>query len=198
MFSKIKNFLKTTLIGGVVVILPATIFIVIINMLVKFTINLISPVARLINMGAELNETLVYLLAFVLVIVFCFIMGLFVRTRLGKTIWHSIENEWLSRLPMYSIIKETVQQFTGAKKLPFSKVVQVDVFNTGVLQTGFITEEHPTGAYTVFVPTAPNPTNGFVFHLPPERVTLLEDVPSDVAIRSIISIGSGSNKVVKI
>ena len=197
MFNTKKKFLKTTLIGGVVVILPATIFIVIINILINFTINLISPVARLINLGAELNQSLVYLLAFALVIIFCFFMGLFVRTRLGKTIWHSIENEWLGKLPMYSIIKETVQQFTGAKKLPFSKVVQVDVFNTGVLQTGFITDEHPKGAYTVFVPTAPNPTNGFIFHLPAERVTLLEGVSSDVAIRSIISIGSGSSKVIK-
>lgn len=198
MFKQIKKFFKTTLIGGVVIILPVTIFIVIINILINFTIKLISPIARLIDLGFKLNENIVYLLAFGIVIVFCFFMGLFVKTRLGKAIWHGIENEWLSKLPMYSIIKETVQQFTGAKKLPFSKVVQVDVFNTGVLQTGFITEEHDSGAYTVFVPTAPNPTNGFVFHLPAERVTHLPDAPSEVAIRSIISIGAGSKKVVKI
>lgn len=198
MFKQINTFIKTTLIGGVVIILPVTIFIVIINMLINFTISMISPIARLIDLGAELNKNVLYLLAFALVVFFCFFMGLFVRTRLGKTVWHNIEDAWLSKLPMYTIIKETVQQFSGAKKLPFSKVVQIDVFNTGVLQTGFITDEHASGALTVFVPTAPNPTNGFIFHATPDRVTYLDDVSSEAAIRSIISIGSGSRKVVKI
>lgn len=59
--------------------------------------------------------------------------------------------------------------------------------------TGFITDE-TDGIYTVFVPTAPNPTNGFVFHMPANQVELL-NVETDKALRSIIAIGVGSQDV---
>ena len=94
---------------------------------------------------------------------------------------------------MYNIIKETVQQFSGQKEMPFRKVVLVDPFNTGAKMTGFITDE-TDGIYTVFVPTAPNPTNGFVFHMPANQVELL-NVETDKALRSIIAIGVGSQDV---
>ena len=79
--------------------------------------------------------------------------------------------------------------------MPFKKVVLVDPFNTGAKMTGFITDE-TDGIYTVFVPTAPNPTNGFVFHMPVDQVELLQ-VDTDRALRSIVAIGVGSNEILK-
>ena len=60
--------------------------------------------------------------------------------------------------------------------------------------TGFITEDHGDGTVTLFVPTAPNPTNGFVFHVPEKSIRRLK-VSSEDAMRSIIGIGVGSNKL---
>jgi uncharacterized membrane protein len=61
--------------------------------------------------------------------------------------------------------------------------------------TGFITDEIQDNYYTVFVPTGPNPTNGFIFHVPPERIEFL-DVKTEEAMRSIIAVGSGSSKFI--
>ncbi len=43
----------------------------------------------------------------------CFVVGVFVRTRLGALIYRAIEKRLLGRVPGYSLIKETVLQFLG-------------------------------------------------------------------------------------
>mgnify|MGYP001199611003 FL=1 len=188
-----RHFFLTTILGGLLVILPLTIVFILVRLVFRFTFNLIQPLTNLIDIHKDLNEFLASLIAFGVVIAFFFFVGLFIETQLGKRIWHQIESQWLGKLPMYNIIKETVQQFSGQKEMPFRKVVLVDPFNTGAKMTGFITDE-TDGIYTVFVPTAPNPTNGFVFHMPANQVELL-NVETDKALRSIIAIGVGSQDV---
>lgn len=190
---RLKNFFITTLIGGLVIILPIAIFILIVNLFIRFVNNMLRPLANLLNATQVMSDIVVNLLAFAIVIAFCFMVGLFIRTRAGKNIWQYIEMTWLAKLPFYNGIKETVQQFSGAKKMPFKDVVLVDPFGNGTKMTGFITDEHDNGLVTVFVPTAPNPTNGFVFHLESHLIERVDTEP-DEAIRSIIGIGVGSSE----
>lgn len=190
-----RHFILTTILGGLLVILPLTIIIFLVRVIFRFTLNLIQPLTNLIDIHKDINNYLANLIAFGVVITFFFLVGLFIETQLGKRIWHYLEENWLGKLPMYNIIKETVQQFSGQKDMPFKKVVLVDPFNTGAKMTGFITDE-TDGIYTVFVPTAPNPTNGFVFHMPIDQVELLQ-VDTDRALRSIVAIGVGSNEILK-
>jgi uncharacterized membrane protein len=64
------------------------------------------------------------------------------------------------------------------------------------LVSAFITDTHTDGTYTVFVPTGPNPTSGNIFHLKGEYVHPV-DVPVEDAMRSIISCGAGSSRLIK-
>lgn len=57
--------------------------------------------------------------------------------------------------------------------------------------TGFVTDELPNGKLTIFVPTGPNPTNGFIFHVDEDQVEYL-DTNTEDAMRSIIGVGVGS------
>jgi len=61
--------------------------------------------------------------------------------------------------------------------------------------TAFITDTHEDGSYTLFVPTGPNPTSGLIFHLAGKYVHPV-DVPVQDAMRSIISCGAGSSKLI--
>ncbi|MDA3817791.1 MAG: DUF502 domain-containing protein, partial [Prolixibacteraceae bacterium] len=77
----------------------------------------------------------------------------------------------------------------------FSEVVLIDIFNSGVLMTGFITDYQENNDYlTVFVPTGPNPTSGNIYHLPKEKVKRT-DISVDYAIKTIISCGAGSENI---
>jgi uncharacterized membrane protein len=118
---------------------------------------------------------------------------LFIRTRIGIWVRNYLENSYLIKIPGYKTARDIVGQFFGNKRTFFSHVVLVDVYSNETLMTGFVTDE--CGDYvTVFVPTAPNPTSGFIFHVPRSKV-FKSNVPVEVAIKSIISCGSGSAPV---
>lgn len=189
---RIRNFLTTTLIGGLVVILPIAIFIFFVNFLIGFVNNLLQPIAGIISrIFDDWSGIVAQIISFVVVVLFCFMVGIFIRTRIGNNIFSYIEKQWLLKLPLYGTIKETIKQFFGNEKTPFTKVVLVDIFNNGTRMTGFVTDELPNGKLTIFVPTGPNPTNGFIFHVDEEQVEYL-DTNTEDAMRSIIGVGVGS------
>jgi len=181
--NRIKQFFITTLLGGLVVLLPLVIIVWLATFLIRFITGLLKPIADIVGHFTQYQEIVLDIIAYAIAIALCFVVGLFVRTTIGRTTFSSFENKYLIRLPLYGTIKETVQQFSGSKKMPFSDVV---LFYIGDFQmTGFITEEHEDGRLTLFVPTAPNPTNGFIFHVTEKDVKRL-NVTSEEAMRSII------------
>ena len=195
-FKRLRRFFITTVIGGVVVILPITLFIALIRFFYLFTTRLLTPISNLIDFPSDHKKWIVDLISFGVVIALFFLIGLIVRTEFGKRFFSSIERNWLSQLPLYDTVRDTVRQFTGQKKMPFSQVVLVDVFGTPTRMTGFVTEELGDGRYTVFVPTGPNPTNGFIFHVNAAQIEFL-DVRPEEAMRTIIGVGTGSQVLFK-
>ena len=189
--SRLKRFFVTTLIGGMVVLLPISILVFVIRFLINLISSWLAPISELLAGTIELNKALLDLIAFIIVILFCFLVGLFIRTQIGKTSFAYIESRFLGLIPFYDTVKGIVQQFTGNKKTPFKQVVLADVFNNGTLMTGFVTDDHGDGRYTIFVPTAPNPTNGFVFHVHKDNLQFI-DKDTQEAMRSVIGMGAGS------
>ncbi len=94
------------------------------------------------------------------------------------------------------MIKETVNQFIGKKESPFSSVALVQIFQNETKVTAFITDRHNDGTVTVFVPTGPNPTSGFIYHLNEQYVHPVETSVED-AMRSVISCGAGSGQLIQ-
>ncbi len=200
MLQRTQNFIRTTLIGGVIVILPTIILVLAFKWLFGVVANAIRPLTSLavdtIPLPARFNELIATLIVLAVIILVCFFLGLFVRTRLGQIIYSGFENSVLSRAPGYRMIKETVNHFIGRKESPFSSVAMVQLFENETLVTAFITDRHEDGRVTVFVPTGPNPTSGFIYHLD-QRYVHPVDVSVEEAMRSVISCGAGSEKLIK-
>lgn len=193
---KIKNFLLTTLLGGVTVILPIAILFFVFSWIFGFITNLIQPFADLIVAQAQIKEIIADILVIGIIMALCFFIGLAIRTRFGKFIFHLIESKILAIAPGYNLVKDTVLQILGNKKSPFSSVALAQIFGNETLATCFVTDEHEDGSFTVFVPTGPNPTSGYIFHLKAEFVHRVE-VSVEEAMRSIISCGAGSSRIIK-
>jgi protease I len=194
---KFKIFLRTTVLGGLVVILPVAILVAVFSWLFGVITSLVQPLTRLIIARADIKEFLADVLAIAVIIALCFFIGLFVKTSVGRWMHSFIENKLLRVAPGYNLIKETILQLFGGKKAPFSQVALVQLYENSLLATAFITDEHPDGSFTVFVPTGPNPTSGFVYHLKAKFVHLV-NVRVEDAMRSIISCGAGSTKLMKL
>lgn len=193
--SRFKNFMMTTLIGGIAVVLPAALSAFLLKWLFKMVISIIRPLTRLVFAKSDIQVIFADAIVIAIILLACFVVGMIVKTRLGVFIQEGLDDYILKYIPGYSIIKETVLQFLGRKKFPFSPVVLVRAFENDTLMTGFITDEHPDNQCTVFVPTGPNVTTGFVFHLSRDNVYPL-NVSADQAIRTVISCGVGSDRLI--
>ena len=112
--------------------------------------------------------------------------------------------EWLDTLMMnvpllnkfYGAIKQVNEAFAG-NRTSFKTVVLVEFPGPGSYSVGFVTSEMQgevrqiAGKHlvSVFVPTTPNPTSGFLILVPVEKVTKLEMSVAD-GIKYIVSLGS--------
>lgn len=192
---RIKTFFKTSLLGGMVVILPVAILAFVFTWLFGLVTDIVQPLTDLILKRSQIQELLADILVIAVILMTCFVVGVFVKTRLGAWMYKTTENKILKIAPGYSLIKETVLQFLGSKKSPFSSVALVQIFANETLVSAFVTDTHPDGSCTVFVPTGPNPTSGQIFHVKAEYVHRV-DVPVEEAMRSIISCGAGSTRLI--
>jgi uncharacterized membrane protein len=190
LYQRLKSFLITTVVGGFAVVLPIALLVGLVQIIFRFVSNLVSPMRGLINFSTDAESWIIDLVSVLIIVGAFFLIGLIVRTRLGKRIHDGVERRLLSQIPFYPTIRNTVRQFIGQKKMPFSRVVIANVL--GARMTGFITDERVDGTYTIFVPTAPNPTNGFVVHAKKRELEFL-DVRPDDALRTIIGMGTGSS-----
>ena len=200
MLQRTKNFFRTTLLGGVIVILPAIILGFAFKWLFNVVSNGIRPLTNFVVNHIDLPDEYEHLIAMLIVLSVIllgfFLVGLFVRTRIGRWIYSALENSLLSKAPGYKMVKETVNQFLGKKESPFSSVALVQIFENDTKVTAFITDKHDDGTITVFVPTGPNPTSGFIYHLNQQYVHPVE-VSVEDAMRSVISCGAGSDALIE-
>jgi uncharacterized membrane protein len=194
-FKRFRNFLRTTLIGGVVALAPLTLIVLMFRWVINVIGRNLTPLVDTILQDPDPNpyyKFALYVLTFTAILIFFFIIGLVFRTRMAVFL-NKAEDRYFIKIPGYKIAKETVQQFFGKNKSFFKEVVLVDIFNSGVLMTGFITDNQGE-IITVFVPTGPNPTSGNIYHLPREKV-LKTGASVDNGMKSIISCGAGSAEV---
>ena len=194
-FKRLRNFFRTTLIGGIVALAPLTLIV----LLFRWVINLIgrnlTPVVDRLMQDPNpdpLIKFLLYVITFTAILFFFFLIGIIVRTRMAVFL-NKAEDRYLVKIPGYRLAKDTVKQFFGKNRSFFREVVLVDIFNTGVLMTGFITDDQGE-VITVFVPTGPNPTSGNIYHMPRDRV-LRTRASVDSGMKTIISCGAGSGEV---
>jgi len=200
MLHRTKNFIRTTLLGGVIVILPTMILIFAFKWLFGIVDDAIRPLTDLVVNNIALpkryDQMIATAIVLAVIVAGCFLVGLVIRTRLGQWIYNALESSLLVKAPGYKMVKETVNQFLGRKVSPFSSVALVRLYENQTKVTAFITDRHDNGTVTVFVPTGPNPTSGFIYHINEQYVHPI-NVSVEDAMRSVISCGAGSEKLIK-
>jgi uncharacterized membrane protein len=188
---RVKSFVRTTLIGGVIVLLPIGILVIVFRWIFGLVRSAIQPLTNMVMDRSDMRELVAALIVIGILIGACFLIGLLVRTQFGKFIHEVFEQRILRIAPGYSLIRETVMQFLGNRPSPFGTVAYVQLFGSDTLALGFVTERHDNGWISIFVPTGPNPTSGNIFHVRGEFIHEVKHPLEDV-MRTIISCGAGS------
>jgi uncharacterized membrane protein len=141
------------------------------------------------------------LLATGVVVVLVTLFGFFSNYVLGKFFW-SLAERTIQRIPgvgaVYNAVRQIVATFGSQNRSMFSQVVLVQYPRPGCWTIGFLTNRAQAepqlraGAgelWTVFVPTTPNPTSGFLLMLPRAEVVELDMSVGD-GMKMILSGGA--------
>ena len=186
----LKNMRKNFL-AGILVIVPISIVILI---LVWFFVNIddiLQPIIKSI-FGREITG-----LGFVISLVLIYLVGLLTSNIVGRTLI-SFGESILARVPLlrqvYTGSKQVIASLSGAglNKAAFRDVVLVEFPRQGMRTVAFVTNELKDKSgqklLTIFIPTAPIPTSGYLQIVTEDKVTRT-DLSVDEAITMIISSG---------
>jgi len=187
------TFLKTTLVGGAVFLLPLAIVL----MLLGYALKLAATVARPISEQLQLQQWdvaggvgIVTALSALVLILLSFAAGLAARTYSGERLTRWFEGSMLGRLPQYQVLKSMAEGITRLETATGIKPALISI--EGGWQLGYLLEPLENGWLSVFLPQAPTPMSGNVMYFPAERVRPLDiTMVEAMAIIKRIGVGSG-------
>lgn len=200
---RLRSFVSITFIGGFMVVLPVLIFAWLVEWLLGTVRELVSPLSRWLVEQTLVTGFVADIIGVLFLLVSLFLVGLFVSTSIGGW-FHDLVDDWLARLaPGYKTIREVISQLLGGEgntSLLKGEVCRAYIMgrSVGVSVTAIVTAKHENGDFTVYVPTAPIPTSGFVYHLSADCVELLPHMSVESAMRTVIACGSGSQIISEI
>lgn len=191
--------IKRWIIAGLLVWIPLVTTVWVLQLLINFldrSMLLVPPPWRPENLLGFQIPGLGIVLSLVLILVTGFLAANFI----GKRVVRAGES-LLARIPLvrtvYSSVKRLTETVLDEDSNSFRKVLLVQWPRQGLWTLAFQTGnpvkavEKETGMemLTIFVPTTPNPTSGFIMFSPPEDVVELDMAVED-AVRMVISLGA--------
>ena len=164
------TFFKTTVIGGLVVILPLAIIVIVAGDAVNSLIVATKPLTEDLPFGPLVNALLALLLVVAGIIAICFSAGFLLSTLWGRAIKAWLETKLFERIPMYKTLRGLTQKFAGIESADFP-VVEADLFNSENRVLGVLVDTLPDKRHVVYVPSSPMVTVGQVYILPDARIS---------------------------
>lgn len=198
MTARIGVRLRRYLVAGLLIWLPLGATVVVFRLLLGLMDQLLFWLPREYRPDALLGFPIPGLGAILAVIVLL-ATGMLVANLLGRRLVHAYEDV-MSRIPfvrsVYGAAKKFAELVLSDKGTSFKKVLLIEYPRSGVYSLCFKTSDDleevqaKTGevVMTVFVPTTPNPTSGFVLFVPRDEVIEL-DMSVEDALKMIISLG---------
>ncbi|MDU1443604.1 MAG: DUF502 domain-containing protein [Clostridium cochlearium] len=192
MNSNMKKYISTFL-AGISVILPAAITLYIIGFVFNFIDKLNGGVIYKL-IGRRLPG-----LGFIMTLAIIYGAGLLAKSIIGRTYLKKLEEIFL-KIPIiqhiYSAIKGLSNSILKKDKVSFKQTVLVKFPNSEMLSIGFVTSDKTIkeNKISVFVPTVPNPTTGFLILVDKDDVEYLS-MPFEEAFKFILSLGVSEPKM---
>ena len=105
----LTHFVKVTLIGGLLVVLPAWLTVLLLLKAVKGALGVLRPIAQLLPQSV-VHEDLV---ALALLLAICFLAGLLARPRPVQRFGRWLEQSLFERVPGYTVLRGMTRQMAG-------------------------------------------------------------------------------------
>lgn len=184
----IAEFTKTTLIGGVLIIIPLYLSVLLLLKAFAGLVGLVSPITHGLPAAMPFREVV----AMLVLVGVCFISGIAVRTGPGLRAKNALERSLLERIPGYALIRGLAGRIVGKADEHAFTVVLAEIEEA--LVPAFLVEDCGDGQCAIFVPSVPTPAAGAIYIIANERVHPV-DVSFTLAVSVISKWGGGSREL---
>jgi len=194
--NRVKNYFFT----GVIVAAPVAITVYMSYHLVLW-INEVTK--RLIPQHWKIGDFVPYAvpgLGLVLLLLLLLFIGMLTTGYIGK-FFVRLGEKIIRKMPIissiYSLLKQIFETFLSQKSRSFNEVVLVEYPRKGLWSIAFVSNSETGGeidaragqkTLSIFVPTTPNPTSGFLIFVPEKDVIKL-DMSVEDGVKYVISCG---------
>ena len=181
---------------GIITVVPIGATILILYWMFNAIDNILQPVISYV-LGYTIPGA-----GFIAVILLIYLVGVLTSNLVGKWLMRHAEPLLLG-VPifrqLYNGIKQILLSFTAPRKTGFMQVILTEFPRKGMRSIGFITnelcDESGKKLLTVFIPTSPNPTSGFM-HIVSEDEITRTNISVENALKMVVSAGRVAPKEV--
>ena len=190
-----KNFrqmIRTTLIGGVLFLIPLVIVVAIIGKAIQIMKVVAAPLGKLIPVESFGGFAILQILAIVILFVSCLLVGVLARSAWAKKTREKLDAVLYQLVPGYAVMKGITSGIDDSDREQSLRPVLVRLDDQ--LQVAFEVERIADGFVAVFFPGSPDPLSGTVSYVTSDRVK-----PIDVGFNAVLKIqkhrGIGSAEI---
>jgi len=183
------TFLKATLLGGVIVVLPAWLAVLLVLKALGHLEIFVKPVSSHLPRGIAHPRVI----GILVLIGLCFLVGAAIQTAIGQKAERAAERAVLEKIPGYTTLRSLASRLSDHTEMASFQPALVEMEEA--LVPAFIVERHSGNRCTVFIPSVPTPMAGAVYIIDNSRVHSLE-LPAVSVMQCISKWGGGSDKLV--
>jgi uncharacterized membrane protein len=185
------KFIKTTIIGGLVFMVPVVIVAAVLGKALEIMTRVATPMGHMLPVDSIGGVAVGNLLALSVLALLCFVAGLVARSKLAKKVYRSLDTMLLA-IPGYAFVKGFTDGMADTQESTKSLIPVLVSFDDHE-QIGFEIERLAQGKVVVYLPGAPSPWSGSVVYFSAERVKRL-DLTVAQASNNIRRLGRGSQR----
>lgn len=183
-----KDFLRATVVGGLLFLLPLTLVLFFLVFAVQGVIGAVQPFLTSHGLSV-LGGAGIGLLALAVLVLMAFAAGMFARTERGARVTNWLEHTLLGGVPQYQVVKGMAQGLAHVETTSGLKPSLISI--DGGWQIGYVIEKLENGWVTVFLPQAPKATQGCIMYVAAERVRpLTMTIGQAMGIATSFGVGS--------
>jgi uncharacterized membrane protein len=180
---------RAQFVAGLLIVVPVGASVLILVWLFNSIDNILAPAVRAI-FGHNIPGV-----GFGATVILIYVAGIVARNIIGRRIL-AFGGSLISRVPvfrqLYTGIRQILESFAAPDKTGFMQVVLVEFPRPGLKSVGFVTNQYNDSQgeklLSVLIPTAPNPTSGFL-EIVREKDTIRTRLSVDDALKMVVSAG---------
>ena len=189
------SFFKLTALGGLLVLLPILLFILLFMEIVQLVVGLATPIAGLFPAGTFDDPKHPLALAVILLLGASLLIGVVMKSNAATRLGNWVQAKTLDKLPIYRFVKALVSGLVGAEKAASFKPALFDAGN-GQREIVYLVEDLGDGEFTTLFPHAPSGFAGQVKIVAKDRIAALDASLGDVSL-VMNHMGLGAGRLLK-